>query len=202
MIAKISDNISGTIRYVRRDDERPANEKPYILHYNAPEGFPQNNFTIQSYPDITIRNLRTSPKITYEDNGIKLASLNKAVISRWSPEDFDDDDWIEREYLPELHDSLCKALGAEDVTIFDWMLRKRSSSFPKRNPGEDNEEAPQPSLSAHIGKISLTTSSTWEGSMFIDARADYTEAELEGRLDKYFGEGKEEMKKRKYQVIK
>jgi hypothetical protein len=31
---------------------------------------------------------------------------------------------------------------------------------------------------------------------------DYTTAELDGRLDKYFGEEKEKLMKRRYQVIK
>jgi hypothetical protein len=68
------------------------------------------------------------------------------------PECFDDDDWVEQVYLPELHRSVCAALGAKDMTIFDWMLRKRASSFPVRKPGEDNGENHQPSLSAHIGE--------------------------------------------------
>lgn len=75
------------------------------------------------------------------------------------PENFDDDEWIEQVYLPELHSCISKALGAEDVTIFDWMLRKRSKSFPKRNVGEENEEAAQPSLSAHIGKLDFPSHS-------------------------------------------
>jgi hypothetical protein len=109
--------VTASIRYVQRDENRLTSEKPYILHYDAPEGFPQNNFTIQS----------------------------------WDPALFDDDDWIEQTYLPELHRSVCKALGAKDMTVFDWMLRKRSASFPERNQDEVNVEAVQPSLSAHIG---------------------------------------------------
>lgn len=70
-----------------------------------------------------------------------------------TPELFDDDTWIENVYLPELHRSLCKALGAKDVTVFDWMLRKRAVSFPQRNVGEENEDQAQPSLSAHIGEL-------------------------------------------------
>lgn len=143
----MSDPVIATIRYVRRDNERLATEKPYILHYAAPPGFPQNNFTIDSFPGIKVRNLRTAG-ISYQDHGMMIASLDSSGMR---PEDFDDDDWIERVYLPELHSCLCKAMGAEEVVIFDWMLRKRSKSFPKRNVGEENEEAAQPSLSAHIG---------------------------------------------------
>ncbi|KAF2838489.1 hypothetical protein M501DRAFT_934638 [Patellaria atrata CBS 101060] len=174
----MTDTITASIRYVRRDQRTDPNEKGYILHYAAPAGFPQNNFTIKSYPNVKVHNLRTSAHVRWESHGITLASLDS---SQMKPEYFDDDDWIERVYLPELHDCLCKVLGAQDVTIFDWMLRKRAISFPVRKEGE--EEAAQPSLSAHIEVI------------------DYTTAELDGRLDQYFGAEKEKVMGRRYQVI-
>lgn len=125
---------------------------------------------------------------------MKIASLDSSTMS---PEKFDDDDWIEQVYLPELHRCLCKALGASDVTIFDWMLRKRAVSFPKRNVGEENEDAAQPSLSVHIGEYKLK-------GVFVTVLMglDYTTAELEGRLEQYFGKDKKRIKKRRYQVIK
>ncbi|KAF2727123.1 hypothetical protein EJ04DRAFT_517452 [Polyplosphaeria fusca] len=149
--------ILGSIRYVKKNEATDPNEKGYILHYKAPEGFPQNNFSIEPYDGVKIRNLRKS-NIQYEDHGIKIATIDS---SQMRPENFDDDDWIEKVYLPELHRSLCEALGAKDVTIFDWMLRKRAVSFPKRNIGEKNEDQAQPSLSAHIGPLS--TYIPWDG---------------------------------------
>jgi len=148
MTAK-SDFIVATVRYVKRDEKRDPSEKPYILHYAAPKGFPQNNFTIEPVHNIKIHDLRTAD-ISYEDHGITFASINS---NNMHPQDFDDDDWIERVYLPELHRSVCKALGAQDITIFDWMLRKRSKSFPKRENEEENVDDHQPSLSAHIGRF-------------------------------------------------
>lgn len=147
----VSDTITATIRYVRRDNARLETEKPYILHYAAPAGFPQNNFTIDSFHNIKIHNLRTAG-ISYNEHGMKIASLNSNGMR---PEDFDDDDWIEKVYLPELHRCVQKALGAKEVTIFDWMVRKRAQSFPVRKEGE--EDAPQPSLSAHIGELRVLT---------------------------------------------
>jgi hypothetical protein len=145
----MADAITATIRYVQRDGTQDVSEKPYILHYAAPNGFPQNNFTIKPVHGIKIHNFR-SAGIAYEDHGIGMASINSDGMKA---ENFDDDDWVERVYLPELHRSVCAALGAKDMTIFDWMLRKRAPSFPVRKPGEENEESHQPSLSAHIGKI-------------------------------------------------
>ena len=144
----MSDAITATIRYVQRDPERDPDEKPYILHYAAPNGFPQNNFKIKPVHGIKIHNLRTAG-ISYEEHGLKIASIDS---SNMRPEDFDNDDWVESVYLPELHRAICEALGARDLTVFDWMLRKRAPSFPVRKPGEENEESHQPSLSAHIGE--------------------------------------------------
>ncbi|KAK4152486.1 hypothetical protein C8A00DRAFT_34844 [Chaetomidium leptoderma] len=172
----MADEITATIRYVQRDESKDVGEKPYILHYAAPDGFPQNNFTIKPVHGIKIHNFRTAD-ITYGKHGIGVASLNSNGMK---PECFDDDDWVESVYLPELHRSVCDALGAKDMTIFDWMLRKRAPSFPVRQPGQENGEAHQPSLSAHI---------------------DYTTAELASRLPRYFGEGKDEILSRRYQVI-
>ncbi len=174
----MSDSISATIRYVQRDNNRDGNEKPYILHYAAPDGFPQNNFLIKPVHGIKVHNLRTA-SISYEDHGMKIASLENS--SQMQPRNFDDDDWVERVYLPELHQCVRKALGARDLTVFDWMLRKRAPSFPVRNIGEENEESHQPPLSAHI---------------------DYTTGELYSRVDRYFGENKDAMLSRRYQVIK
>ena len=148
----MTDAVLASVRYVRKDEKTAPDEKGYILHYAAPPGFPQNNFSIEPYHGIKMHNLRAAG-LKYADLGIKIASIDS---SQMRPEDFDDDEWIERVYLPELHRSLCKALGAQDVTIFDWMLRKRAASFPQRNVGEKNEDQAQPSLSAHIGKLGFS----------------------------------------------
>lgn len=144
----MADNLLASVRYIVKDPATPANEKGYILHYAAPSGFPQNNFKIEPYKNIKMHDLRNSP-LSYAENGMKIARINGEGMK---PELFDNDDWIESVYLPELHRSLCEALGAKDVTIFDWMLRKRAVSFPQRNVGEKNEDQAQPSLSAHIGE--------------------------------------------------
>ncbi|KAI9788356.1 MAG: hypothetical protein M1816_006959 [Peltula sp. TS41687] len=172
----MGDTILGSIRYVRKDEKTQSDEKGYILHYAAPPGFPPNNFTIEPYKGIQMHNLRTAG-LKYEDHGMRIASIDS---SQMKPKDFEDDEWIETVYLPELHRSLCAALGAQGVTIFDWMLRKRAASFPQRNIGEENEEQAQPSLSAHI---------------------DYTTAELDGRLDRYFGKDRARLNNQRYQVI-
>ncbi len=138
---------TATVRYVQRDDKRDPSIKPYILHYAAPKGFPQNNFVIEPVHGIQVHNLRTAG-LKYEDHGMTIASIDD---SNMQPSGFDNDEWIESHYLPKLHAAVCQALGAKEMTVFDWMLRKRAASFPKRADGEDHVDDHQPSLSAHIG---------------------------------------------------
>lgn len=138
-----------TVRYAKRDEKRDLNVKPYILHYVGPKDFPQNNFDIEPVHGIKIHSLRTAD-LSYEDHGMAIASIDDSGMK---PKDFDDDEWIESYYLPKLHDAVCQTLGAKEMTVFDWMLRKRSPSFPKRTEGEENVDHHQPSLSAHIGAL-------------------------------------------------
>lgn len=66
--------------------------------------------------------------------------------------DFEDEDKIERDYLPVIHDCLKESLGAEEVCIFDYMVRRREAAFPYQAKSKDS--SPQPALSAHIGMFS------------------------------------------------
>jgi hypothetical protein len=149
----MTDTLLAEIRYVQKDTKIASDVKGYILHYEAPPGFPQNNLKIEPYKGIKIHNLRMSG-VKYKDHEIRIASINS---SQMKSEDFDDDEWIERVYLPELHRSLCHSLGAKDITILEWMLWKRVVSFPQRNVGEVNKDQAQPSLSAHIGNLVILT---------------------------------------------
>jgi len=173
----VEDPFVATVRYVKRDEARDPTEKPYILHYAAPKGFPQNNFVIEPVKSIPIHNLRTAG-LDYNEHGMAIATVDDRGLD---PDRFDDDNWVEAVYLPRLHEAVCRALGAKDMTVFDWMLRKRAPSFPQRQEGEHNADAHQPSLSAHI---------------------DYTKAELDSRVVGYFGADKDKMLSRRYQVIK
>ena len=80
----MTDTIQASIRYVRKNDTTAANEKGYILHYAAPSGFPQNNFTIEPHSGITIHNLRTAG-VAYDDHGLKIASIDSSGMR---PENF------------------------------------------------------------------------------------------------------------------
>ena len=133
-----------TIRYARADNPALQHEKAYILNYDPVPGVAKSNFVIDYYPDIHIRNLRTAG-LSFEENGITMTELDGCM----SREDFDDEKKVEDFYLPQIHAALRKALGADEVYIFDYMIRKREAAFPYQPKGKD--KAPQPALSAHIG---------------------------------------------------
>jgi hypothetical protein len=141
----MEDPIVATLRYARGDGENLLNEKAYILNYPAPPEIPKSNFPIEFYPNIQISSLR-SANLSYLENGIAMANLPRCMPK----EDFDDEVKVEKLYLPDVHRCIRDTLGAEEVYIFDYMIRKREPAFPFQLASKDN--APQPALSAHIGK--------------------------------------------------
>lgn len=135
-----------TLRYARADNPVLEHEKAYILNYDTPAGVPKTNFVIDYYPDINIRNLRTAG-LNFQTNGITMTELDGCMPR----EDFEDEVRVEEYYLPQVHAALRRALGADEVYIFDYMIRKREAAFPYQSKGKDR--APQPALSAHIGML-------------------------------------------------
>lgn len=83
----MSDTILGSIHYVNEDKTTNPNEKGYILHCAAPDGFPQNNFSIEAYKNIKIQSLRTA-NLSWEEHCTKVAPINSSGMT---PEKFDDD---------------------------------------------------------------------------------------------------------------
>lgn len=134
-----------TIRYARADNQALQHEKAYILNYDPPPGVPKSNFVIDYYPGIKISNLRIAD-LSFQTNGITMTDLDGCMPR----EDFDDEAKVEDLYLPQVHAALRRALGADEVYIFDYMIRKREASFPFQPKGKD--KSPQPALSAHIGR--------------------------------------------------
>lgn len=141
----MADTVLSTIRYADGSAEALKHEKAYILNYSTPPDVPKSNFEIKFYPNIKIRNLRTAG-LTFEENGITIADLRSCMPKQ----DFEDEQKIEEEYLPQVHSCLCETLDVEEVYIFDYMVRRREAAFPFQSKTKDN--APQPALSAHVGE--------------------------------------------------
>ena len=139
--------IDATIRYARTDHNAALlHEKAYILNYETPPSIPKSNFTIDFFPGIRIHDLRTA-ELTFRDNGLAIASLDSCMPQA----DFDDEHKIEKLYLPQVHRCVRETLAVDEVYIFDYMIRKREASFPFQAKTKDN--AAQPALSAHIGRL-------------------------------------------------
>ena len=143
------DAVVATIRYARADNEALLTEKAYILNYPTPPEIPKSNFVIDFFPGIQIHNLRTA-RLSYGENGLALAKLPGCMPR----EDFDIEEKVEKFYLPAVHSCIRETLGVEEVYIFDYMIRKREPAFPFQP--KTNDSAPQPALSAHIGRSTNT----------------------------------------------
>src|ERR1700712_5856999 len=97
----ISDTIVSTIRYARADNEALLNEKAFILNYPTPPEVPRSNFVIDFFPGIKITNLRTA-NVNFRENGLAIAKLPSCMPK----EDFDDEEKVEKLYLPEIHECI------------------------------------------------------------------------------------------------
>lgn len=186
-------SIVSTLRYANANNKALEHEKAYILNYATPPGVPMSNFAIDMVPDIKIHDLRSS-HLTYHENGITIARISDSMTK----EDFDSEETVESCYLPEIHRCIQETLGAEEVYIFDYMIRKREPAFPFQEKTRD--KAPQPALSAHIGKLPLLVSLI--SRYLLTVLTDYTPDEIDFRLDKYFKEKAEAFRQRKFQVLK
>lgn len=151
MPSATSDHVITTLRYAKADAKALSEEKAYILNYDVPAGVPKSNFSIEYYQDIPVKSLRDA-NLDFYHNGLTTATLPQCMPK----EDFDDEAKVESTYLPEIHRCIQKALGVDEVYIFDYMIRKREPAFPYQPKKKDN--APQPALSAHVG-MSLVVSS-------------------------------------------
>lgn len=140
--------IETTLRYACADNEALDTEKAYILNYTVPPDTPKSNFAINFYPGIKVQNLRTA-NLAFQENGIAISNLAHSM----EKVEFDDEEKVEQVYLPKVHECICETLGSEEVYIFDYMIRKREPAFPYQLKTKDN--APQPALSAHIGRYEV-----------------------------------------------
>lgn len=137
-------------------------EKPYSLRYTPPDGFPRSNITLERH-EIAVHDIR--PVIherTFKKDGCAVMNLD----SQMKYEDWDDEIKIKGVYLAEVADSLCKALDACNVQIFEHTVRlsivfrptgpeklkvrKRHDIFPI-STGEPYKYN-QPTSIAHVGK--------------------------------------------------
>jgi len=144
----MDNSVVSTLRYARGDGEALLTEKAHILNYSTPPGIARSNFVIDFFPGIRIHNLRAAD-LTFRNNGLTMANIPTCMPA----EDFDDEDKVEKVYLPEVHSCISQTLGADEVYIFDYMIRKREPAFPFQSKTKDS--APQPALSAHIGEVSI-----------------------------------------------
>ena len=93
-------------------------EKPYLLKFDPPSGFPQSNYNIDTKQQL-IQDIRGREKhFSITKNGFAIMSLHTEL----SYEDFDDDKKLREVYFPEVADALRKLLGAFRVQIFEHLV--------------------------------------------------------------------------------
>lgn len=122
-------------------------QRPYLLIYEPPAGFPKSNIKLEKHRDMELEDIRGHEDIfSLEAHGFQIMKIK----SKLPQEDFDDDDLVKNIYLKEVANHVRDLFGAKNVQIFEHLLRKRHEIYPISTgaPYEYN----QPTSVAHVGK--------------------------------------------------
>ncbi|CAN9210814.1 unnamed protein product [Alternaria alternata] len=119
-------------------------EKPFFLDYTPVPPAIKSNAVIKPQ-DVVIEDIRGNENnFTYDRNGFCMLPVDDGM----SAEDFDDEKKIRELYLPYVAEVVKQNLGASRVQIYDYLIRKRNSTFPM-STGEYYAHK-QPASIAHV----------------------------------------------------
>ncbi|KUJ17653.1 uncharacterized protein LY89DRAFT_733488 [Mollisia scopiformis] len=120
-------------------------ERPYLLIYEPPAGFPKQNIKLEKHTDLRIEDIRVcKDQPSLDKNGFQITKFS----SKMSRADFDNEELVKTVYLKEVVDHVQAIFGAQKVQIFEYVLRKRHEQFPI-STGEPYEFN-QPTSIAHV----------------------------------------------------
>lgn len=122
----------------------PEGEKAYHMMYGDSGDLPRTNIT-RKWHETTFYNIRGKESLlSFTANGVAVCKLDTAMTYY----DFDNDETVWNVYFKELESYLQEFLGARDVKLFRYGIRKRHAEFPI-STGKDYQFA-QPTSIAHV----------------------------------------------------
>ncbi|KAL3443325.1 hypothetical protein BJX65DRAFT_312006 [Aspergillus insuetus] len=136
------DSFTTQITFARRDNPVLETEKAYVLDYIAGPDIPRTNIEVESADGIEVQDFRKNP-LSLEKNGITVAEL----VTSMEYADFADGQKVQTCFLEEAKACLQGVLGAKDVYVIDYEIRRRHAAFPK-STGVPYDAA-QPIVVAH-----------------------------------------------------
>ena len=161
--------ITASMNFLLRDSLYKE-ERPYLLIFQPPAGFPKQNIKLEKKTGLKIEDIRgREQQFSLEKNGFQITKIR----SRMSPEDFDSEDLVKKVYLKEAADHVRELFGAQKVQIFEHLLRKRHEVFPISTgaPYKYN----QPTSIAHVGECERTFRKTSLTIFWADTTHSWTE---------------------------
>jgi len=138
-------NLKASIYFLTRSPKYSV-IKPYTLRYRPDNGFPQTNVE-RILHEIEIHDLRKFPELNYERCGFKMARM-KGGENKMRYEDYDDIDKVETVHQREVVDAVRESLGAREVVVCDYVIRRRDPDWPISKGGSYKWQ--QPASAAHI----------------------------------------------------
>ena len=134
------------MNFLARDDLYDE-ERPYLLIFEPPEGFPKSNIRLEQRRDLVVEDIRgCEDRFSLENHAFEVLKIR----SRMSPEDFDNEGLVQKVYLQEVADHLKAVFDAQVVQIFEHVARKRHETFPISTGVA--YEYNQPTSIAHVGE--------------------------------------------------
>ena len=140
------DMIEGRMHFLARDPKY-QHEKPYTLRY-APaveDGIPQTNIERVEHP-LQFQDMRNRSDLTYSECGFTVARLGNDSMAY---QDYGDTVKIEEVHASEVLACVQEALGAQQVQLIDYVVRRRHPQWPIATG--DMYQYQQPASRAHIG---------------------------------------------------
>lgn len=144
MIAKESCGFATQLRFFA-NDKIYEHEKPYGFKV-PPENYPRTNIKINRVNDVYIEDMRGSESsFTVETNGFAIRNISCDLAY----EDYHDSEAV-KPYFREVEELLKNMLGASQVEVFRYQIRKRHATWPIAT--EKVYSFDQPTTTVHVGK--------------------------------------------------
>lgn len=116
-----------TYLYMIPQDKLWDREKPYLLALDQPVSIPKTNISMERNDGIKVADIRDRlGDFNMKQDGFALMNLDVDM----SPDEFDNEEKIEKYFLPPAAESLKEFLGASRVQVFDFLVRCTITTLP------------------------------------------------------------------------
>jgi len=127
--------VKASLEHAQRQSPDHEGEKYYLMSYIDASGLPPTNYGFDTIEDIDIHDIRKE-SFTLAENGMELVPFQSGL----EHEDYDNKAKVEGPYLNEVSSLLKKKTRADQVFIFEYLVRLYFDAIRHRLTGAGTEE--------------------------------------------------------------